>query len=115
MCTCVCVYNVMQMHAHDGTPMAHLSIICTSINSFTLSYDHTHIPDIDPRHDVQDWISEDDLDLFNQYEAHSVASVQSADRSADNIVQRKSRVSSQENGKQAVLMSVCVSLCNILL
>ncbi|XP_064386866.1 serine/threonine-protein kinase stk11-like [Halichondria panicea] len=49
-----------------------------------------------PRHDVQDpaWSSEDDL--FNQYEAQSMASVQS-ERSLENIIQRRSRVSSQEN------------------
>ena len=51
-----------------------------------------------PRHDVQDpaWSSEDDL--FNQYEAQSMVSVQS-EKSVENIVQRRSRVSSQENGK----------------
>ena len=41
-------------------------------------------------------ISEDDL--FS-CEAQSMASVHSADRSADSIVQRRSRVSSQENGR----------------
>lgn len=50
---------------------------------------------------VQDsaWSSEDDL--FNQYEAQSMASVQS-ERSLENIIQRRSRVSSQENGQNIV-------------
>ena len=49
------------------------------------------------------WPSE--RDLFEQCEAHSMASVQSAERSVDNIVQRRSRISSQENGKYPSLYS----------
>ena len=44
------------------------------------------------------WSSVSEDDLFS-LEAQSMASVHSADRSADNIVQRRSRVSSQENGR----------------
>ena len=51
--------------------------------------------------DASNWPSEHDL--FDQCEAQSMNSVQSvdrtADRSADNIIQLRSRVSSQENGK----------------
>ena len=46
----------------------------------------------------QPWSSISEDDLFS-CEAQSMASVHSADRSADNIVQRRSRVSSQENGR----------------
>lgn len=44
------------------------------------------------------WSSISEDDLFS-CEAQSMASVHSADRSADSIVQRRSRVSSQENGQ----------------
>ena len=43
------------------------------------------------------WPSEHDL--FDECEAHSLGSVQSADRSVDNIIQLRSRVSSQDNGE----------------
>ncbi len=60
---------------------------------------------------VQDaavWSSEDDL--FNQYEAQSMASVQS-ERPLENIIQRRSRVSSQENGTNAVIALFELSSC----
>ena len=55
----------------------------------------------------QPWSSISEDDLFS-CEAQSMASVQSADRSADNIVQRRSRVSSQENGRLFLQCSVSV-------
>ena len=45
----------------------------------------------------RNWPSENDL-FDDDLEAHSMGSVQSYDRSVENIVQRRSRVSSQENG-----------------
>ena len=69
--------------------------ICNSLSS-----DPPPPPPPDPRHGgvVPDeaWVSEGDL--FDQIEADSMGSVQSSDRSIDNIIQKKSRVSSQENG-----------------
>ena len=54
-----------------------------------------------PRHQVQEanWMSEEEM--FEATEARSTPSIHSAiDRSVENIAHRKSRVSSQENGKQ---------------
>ena len=55
--------------------------------------------DIPQWHVVQgNWVSEEDM--FGQpEEAQSLHSVRSMDRSTENIIQRKSRVSSQENGQ----------------
>ena len=57
-----------------------------------------------PRHEVQEgnWVSEEEH--FGRIDAQSNPSIHSAllypvDRSLENIAQRKSRVSSQENGK----------------
>ena len=51
-----------------------------------------------PRHVVQEgnWISEDDV--FHRGGVSSMASMHSSNYSVENIAQRKSRVSSQENG-----------------
>ena len=51
-----------------------------------------------PRHVVQEgnWISEDDV--FGRGGANSMASMHSSNYSVENIAQRKSRMSSQENG-----------------
>ena len=46
----------------------------------------------------REWPSEDDL-FDEQSEDRSLGSIHSADRSVENIIQRKSRVSSQENGR----------------
>ncbi len=77
---------------------------CTSVRVV----DCPPTPTENPRHDVQDpaWSSEDDL--FNQYEAQSMASVQS-ERSLENMIQRRSRVSSQENGGSSLYVTRCYS------
>ncbi len=45
----------------------------------------------------RNWPSENDL-FDDELEAHSMGSVQSYEKSVENIIQRRSRVSSQENG-----------------
>ena len=59
----------------------------------------------------RNWPSENDL--FDDEEAHSMGSVQSYDKSVENIVQRRSRVSSQENGESAKLESEAVVLGSV--
>ena len=46
----------------------------------------------------REWPSENEL-FEEGSEAHSTGSIHSADRSVENIIHRKSRVSSRENGE----------------